>query len=362
MPDNNRNKTPVKPTAPAAKPASRNTATTKPAVAPAAKTVTARDAQTKPTASATSRTAPPARTATPTRQAAAPRTAITPAANKPAAQSVKPTPARTPVSAAKQTSAAETKSVRSEPPAKSAVAPAKRGDVADKSAARKETAATVSVRAAADKNTEKPARVKADKSEKTSDGGKRRNGNNSVAATKTKKPLSKRNRIIIMVTAAVLAVVICLTVILVSCKGDKIPDSRLVPGTADSIAQMTRPSDNIFVSESDIEEGSFVNNYKNRTKVGYNAEYLGTVARNIPTEMQDGGLPTGYPLYGKGLNLSQEERVAIINENWNLCTINTRIGSDGYPKNTYNKMDKFGNLYLNGEDTGRDLYKHTLPR
>lgn len=359
MPDNNRNKTPVKPTAPAAKPASRNTATTKPAVAPAAKTVTARDAQTKPTASATSRTAPPARTATPTRQAAAPRTAITPAANKPAAQSVKPTPARTPVSAAKQTSAAETKSVRSEPPAKSAVAPAKRGDVADKSAARKETAATVSVRAAADKNTEKPARVKADKSEKTSDGGKRRNGNNSVAATKTKKPLSKRNRIIIMVTAAVLAVVICLTVILVSCKGDKIPDSRLVPGTADSIAQMTRPSDNIFVSESDIEEGSFVNNYKNRTKVGYNAEYLGTVARNIPTEMQDGGLPTGYPLYGKGLNLSQEERVAIINENWNLCTINTRIGSDGYPKNTYNKMDKFGNLYLNGEDTGRDLYKHT---
>ena len=31
------------------------------------------------------------------------------------------------------------------------------------------------------------------------------------------------------------------------------------------------------------------------------------------------------------------------------CSIHTRIGSDGYPKGTYDSMDADGNLYLNGD-------------
>lgn len=103
----------------------------------------------------------------------------------------------------------------------------------------------------------------------------------------------------------------------------------------------------------------FQNPYSATTKVQYHAEYLGTVKRNVQTTMRDGGLATGYPKYGYTKNLTEEERIAVINENWNLCSIHTRIGSDGYPRNTYDSMDAQGRLLLNGEYVNRVLYKHT---
>ena len=103
----------------------------------------------------------------------------------------------------------------------------------------------------------------------------------------------------------------------------------------------------------------FVNPYSATTKVEYYGEYLGTVERKTPETYQDGGLASDYPKYGYTKSLTEAEREAIIAENWNLCTINTRIGTDGYPKNTYDSMDENGKLYLGGVDTGRVLYKHT---
>lgn len=109
----------------------------------------------------------------------------------------------------------------------------------------------------------------------------------------------------------------------------------------------------------------FVNPYQSKTLVGYSAEYLGTTDRHIPEGIRDEGLAE-YPKYGYTLRsvigTSAEQvaaRNALISESWALCSINTRVGSDGYPKNTYNKIGSDGKLYLNGEDTGKTLYKHT---
>ena len=104
---------------------------------------------------------------------------------------------------------------------------------------------------------------------------------------------------------------------------------------------------------------AYANPFMNSTTVGFSAEYLGEVERKIPTETKDGGLAQGYPKYGYTQALTQEQKQAVINESWQLCSIDTRIGSDGYPKNTYNSMDAEGNLYLNGEATGKKLYKHS---
>ncbi|MDE7208336.1 MAG: M60 family metallopeptidase [Clostridia bacterium] len=106
-------------------------------------------------------------------------------------------------------------------------------------------------------------------------------------------------------------------------------------------------------------KGTYADIFKNTTEVGYSAEYLGEVARKIPTEMKNGGLAQGYPTYGSTQNLTTEQKNAVILESWKLCSIDTRIGSNGYPKGTYNSMDADGNLYLNGEATGEKLYKHT---
>ena len=117
----------------------------------------------------------------------------------------------------------------------------------------------------------------------------------------------------------------------------------------------------------------YENKYKTTTKVGIETEYLGTVKRKIPTETKNEGMSSvGYPKYGYTLGDcvgSDEEKVAlrnaIIAESWSLCSINTRVGSDGYPKNTYNQIMADGSLYLNGEPARdangnvRTLYKHT---
>ncbi len=108
----------------------------------------------------------------------------------------------------------------------------------------------------------------------------------------------------------------------------------------------------------------FVPAYTNQTVVKYEAEILGTVDRRIPNEVHDGGLVADgtipkYPTYGYTVSYTAEQKNAVIGESWTYASVNTRIGSDGYPKNTFDKMDAAGNLYLNGVDTGRDLFKHT---
>ena len=128
---------------------------------------------------------------------------------------------------------------------------------------------------------------------------------------------------------------------------------------------------------NDVAYLSNINAYSSKTAVGYAAEYLGTVDRQTP-EVSDGGLVasgdiSAYPRWGKNLSVSSAGKNKLINESsWTLPTINTTIGSDGKPTNTYNKMDAEGNLYLNndkvyeGQLSGKGkmqvptkLYKHT---
>lgn len=99
--------------------------------------------------------------------------------------------------------------------------------------------------------------------------------------------------------------------------------------------------------------------YPTATKVGYHAEYLGNVKRNIPTETHDGGLATGYPTYGRGMSLTQEQRQALINEADSLTAVGTWVENNRHTAGTYDSMDAESNLYLNGQSTGRKLYKHT---
>ncbi len=114
----------------------------------------------------------------------------------------------------------------------------------------------------------------------------------------------------------------------------------------------------------------YSNPYKTTTRVDYETEYLGTVKRNIP-EVSNEGLES-YPKYGSTLKSvigggdeEVKKRQALINEAWNLTSIKTTIGSDGTPKNTWDRMDKDGNLYLgdfntpSGPNTPDKLYKHS---
>ncbi len=83
------------------------------------------------------------------------------------------------------------------------------------------------------------------------------------------------------------------------------------------------------------------------SKVGMTAEYLGTTERHLP-EVSDGGLEC-YPEYGVNFSATQEEKQAVLDENVSLIS----------SANTYDSMDEKGNLFLNGEPTGKKLYKHT---
>lgn len=65
--------------------------------------------------------------------------------------------------------------------------------------------------------------------------------------------------------------------------------------------------------------GKFVLAYTNGTKVEYDAQILGTVARNIPTVVKneglvDSGTISAYPSWYSNFNYTQEQRQAIINE------------------------------------------------
>ncbi len=117
----------------------------------------------------------------------------------------------------------------------------------------------------------------------------------------------------------------------------------------------------------------YTNEYRTSTKVGYEAEVIGTVDRKLPEDVKDEGMSTvGYPTYGYTLSAclgSSDEKVAmrnlIIRESELLTTVNTWNGAQGKSFKTYNRMDSEGNLfldkepYLDANGNQRQLYKHT---
>ena len=87
---------------------------------------------------------------------------------------------------------------------------------------------------------------------------------------------------------------------------------------------------------------------KSRFIVGQKFDDLGYVDRNIPSSVNSEGL-SRYPTYGTSLvNITDEEKDALINE----C--NVLLANNG----SYDSLDEKGNYLLNGELTGRKLYKH----
>ncbi|MDE5714668.1 MAG: M60 family metallopeptidase [Anaeroplasmataceae bacterium] len=125
----------------------------------------------------------------------------------------------------------------------------------------------------------------------------------------------------------------------------------------------------LSVKSCSSKKKEYTNEYKTSTRVGYEAEQIGTVKRNIPTEEKDEGMsPVGYPKYGYTLKDcigSDPDKVAlrnkIIAESSYLTTVNTWNGGGGQ----YNRFDSEGNLYLNDEPAldsngqQRKLYRHT---
>lgn len=85
-------------------------------------------------------------------------------------------------------------------------------------------------------------------------------------------------------------------------------------------------------------------------KILQSEQVLGEVARSIPTTLQNEGKNLRYPIYDHTISdLTDEEKSKILQEDSLLRA------SD----QTYDSMDQYGNLYLNGTATGKKLYKHT---
>mgnify|MGYP002521004722 CR=1 FL=1 len=85
-------------------------------------------------------------------------------------------------------------------------------------------------------------------------------------------------------------------------------------------------------------------------KVSQSFSFGEEVSRNIPTSISNEGKNSRYPTYGTSLNsITDEEKDNLIAE------ANLIRASDS----TFDSMDCEGNLYLNGEQTGKKLYKHT---
>ena len=95
--------------------------------------------------------------------------------------------------------------------------------------------------------------------------------------------------------------------------------------------------------------------YPANTKVGYYAEYLGTVERQKPEVKNEGKtniFPTyGETLYGEG---SSGEKSALWAENSQLISEGLKNATNCF----YDGIDKDGNLYLKGAKLERKLYKH----
>lgn len=97
------------------------------------------------------------------------------------------------------------------------------------------------------------------------------------------------------------------------------------------------------------------NKYPANSKVGYYAEYLGTVKRQKP-EVKNEGKATEFPEYGKTLygEGTSDKKSALWFENAQLIS----EGLANISNATYDSMDKEGNLYLKGEKLDRKLYRH----
>lgn len=81
--------------------------------------------------------------------------------------------------------------------------------------------------------------------------------------------------------------------------------------------------------------------------VNQNNTTVGIVSRNIPTEVKNEGISTKYPIYGTNMTFSEEEREKLYEESTALFA-------------SFDSMDSQGNLLLNGVETGKKLYKHTV--
>ena len=102
------------------------------------------------------------------------------------------------------------------------------------------------------------------------------------------------------------------------------------------------------------------NKYPANTRVGYYAEYKGTVERQKP-EVKNEGNTDKFPTYGTTLyeaNTNSSERANLRLENFKLISSGFAELSGWY----YDSMDSEGNLYLDGEKTGSKLYKHTAAK
>lgn len=76
---------------------------------------------------------------------------------------------------------------------------------------------------------------------------------------------------------------------------------------------------------------------------------LGYTERNIPTTLSSEGLNSRYPTYGTSLaDITDEEKDNLLEETSLMLASSS----------TYDSLDADGNYYLNGEPTGKKLYKH----
>ncbi len=124
----------------------------------------------------------------------------------------------------------------------------------------------------------------------------------------------------------------------------------------------------VFIAERKTANRVYAYSQKANTIVGYSAEYLGTVKRNIPSEVKNEGLER-YPKYGYTLSsLTTEQKQQIIDESIRLTSNSTFVDVSGRrPFQTYDYMDENGFLYLNngdrvmkeGTEEQWQLYKHT---
>lgn len=88
----------------------------------------------------------------------------------------------------------------------------------------------------------------------------------------------------------------------------------------------------------------------NSSKVQQSFTDLGNINRNIPKDTKNEGICLRYPTYGTSLeNITEEEKDNLIKES-SLIFPGT---------NTYTSLNKDGNYLLDGNLTGKKIYKHT---
>ncbi len=129
--------------------------------------------------------------------------------------------------------------------------------------------------------------------------------------------------------------------------------------TAD-LAPNKQGRSNVAGVEEPVNTSAFVNKYKTTAKVGYSAKELGTVERKVQKTVSNEGIASEFPVYGKTLATTLEQKQALIAECNALSATATKNASG-----VYDKMDAEGNLYLKGQPVldkdgkQRKLYKHT---